>query len=137
MNYPKIGNLVDTQTALELCQHFNLDYLVRRIESDKTPYESWVFDGCSLIHDQFLGFITGLDADDITYKCCLPHDLGYAYGEPDNRMEKKRVDLKFQSDLVTKAGMKDWMASAMYEGVRVGGSEVFGLPFSWAFARKF
>ena len=63
-------------------------------------------------------------------------DLGYAYGEPGNRMERKRVDLKFQSDLITKAKMKEWMAAALYEGVRVGGEEVFGLSFSWAFARK-
>ena len=51
-------------------------------------------------------------------------------------MERKRVDLKFQSDLITKAQMKEWIASAIYEGVRVGGPEVFGLSFSWAFARK-
>jgi len=136
MDYPKIGDQVDTEQGLALCRHFKLDYLVSRIEFDKTLYKTWEFDGCSCIHDQFLGFITGLNANDITYKCCLPHDLGYAYGQPGNRMERKRVDLKFQSDLVTKAGMKDWMASAMYEGVRVGGSEVFGQPFSWAFARK-
>ena len=136
MNYPKIGDRVDMETALDLCRHFNLDYLVRRIHADPSLYSSWIFDGCSCIHDQFLGFLTGLDADDITYKCCLPHDLCYAYGEPGNRMERKRVDLKFQSDLITKARMPDWMASAMYEGVRIGGSEIFGLSFTWAFARK-
>ena len=135
MNFPKIGDRVDTQTALELCRHFNLDYLASRIASDKAAYKPWIFDGCSGIHDEFLGFLTHCDYA-ITYQCCLPHDLGYGYGEPGNRMERKQVDLKFQNDLIAKAGMKGWMAAALYEGVRVGGAEVFGLSFSWAFARK-
>ena len=136
MNFPKIGDRVDTEQALELCRYFKLDYLVLRLEQDPGLYKSWVFDGCSCVHDQFLGLLTGCDSEAITYKCCLPHDLGYAYGQPGNRMERERVDLKFQSDLITKAHMKEWVAAALYEGVRVGGEEVFGLSFSWAFARK-
>jgi hypothetical protein len=136
MKYPDIGDRVDTEQAIELCRHFKLDYLVSRIESEKNIYKTWIFDGCSCIHDEFLAILTQCDSKAITYECCLPHDLGYAYGEPGNRLERKQVDLKFQSDLVTKAGMKEWMASAMYEGVRVGGPEVFGLSFSWAFAQK-
>jgi hypothetical protein len=136
MRLPEINDRVDTQQALELCRYFKLDYLVSRIEADKEAYESWIFDGCSCIHDEFLGLLTGCDHEAVTYKCCLPHDLGYAYGEAYNRMERKRVDIKFQSDLVTKAHMKEWIASAIYEGIRVGGSQVFGLSFSWAFAGK-
>jgi hypothetical protein len=45
------------------------------------------------------------------------------------------VDAKFYSDLVTKAGMKKWMASAFHADVRIGGAESFGLSFSWGFAR--
>ena len=136
MNFPKIGDRVDTEQALALCRYFKLDYLVLRLEQAPSLYKSWVFDGCSCVHDEFLGLLTGCDSEAITYKCCLPHDLGYAYGEPGNRMERERVDLKFQSDLITKAHMKEWLAAALYEGVRVGGEEVFGLSFSWAFARK-
>ncbi|WP_153307535.1 hypothetical protein [Desulfospira joergensenii] len=136
MEFPKIGETVDISQALELCRHFKLDYLVDRIESNRDAYQPWVFDGCSCIQEEFLGLLAGCDPDALKYKCCLPHDLGYAYGEPGNRMERKRVDLKFQSNLVNKAGMKEWMAAAMYEGVRVGGAEIFGRSFSWAFARK-
>jgi hypothetical protein len=136
MNFPKINDRVDTKQALELCGYFKLDYLVSRIETDMQAYASWVFDGCSCIHDEFLGLLTGCDPEALTYKCCLPHDLGYAYGEPGNRMERKRVDLKFQSDLITKAHMKEWIAAAIYEGIRVGGAQVFGLSFSWSFAKK-
>jgi len=66
----------------------------------------------------------------------LPHDLGYAYGEPDNDIERERVDLKFYSDLVTKAGMQKWMASAFRVAVQIGGAEEFGLSFSWGFGQK-
>jgi hypothetical protein len=45
------------------------------------------------------------------------------------------VDERFYSDLVTKAGMKRWIAAAFLAGVRIGGSESFGLSFSWGFAR--
>jgi hypothetical protein len=46
------------------------------------------------------------------------------------------VDAKFFSDLVTKAGMKMWLAHAFLAGVQVGGPEEFGFSFSWGFARK-
>jgi hypothetical protein len=46
------------------------------------------------------------------------------------------VDVKFYSDLVAKAGMKKWWASAFLAAVRIGGAEEFGLSFSWAFAHK-
>jgi len=53
-----------------------------------------------------------------------------------NEAERKRVDDTFHNDLVTQAGMKKWMAHAFFAGVRVGGTEAFGLSFSWGFARK-
>ena len=134
MNLPEIGDMVSTKEALELCRHFGLDYLIERIESAPGRYKDWKFDGCSGLPDQVMGFFTGCDWKDITYKCCLPHDLCYGYGESGNDIERKRVDLKFYSDLVTKAGMKKWCASAFFAGVRIGGAEEFGLSFSWGFA---
>lgn len=136
MDMPQIGEVINTGSALELCRHFDLDYLVKRIESSPDDYTDWTFDGCSMLPDRVMGLFTGCDWKDITYKCCLPHDLCYAYGEPDNDPEKRRVDAKFYSDLVTKAGMKMWLACAFLTAVRVGGKEEFGLSFSWAFAHK-
>jgi len=136
MGMPAIGKIITTQQAIELCKHFKLAYLVRRIEADPNAYENWKFDGCSMLPDQVMGFFTGCDWKDITYKCCLPHDLCYAYGEPDNGPERRRVDIKFYSNLVTKAGMKNWCASAFLTAIRVGGGEEFGLSFSWGFAHK-
>ena len=136
MNLPKIGDTVTAEEALELCRYFNLDYLAERIESDPGRYADWEFDGCSGVKDRLLGPFTGCDSEDITLKCCLPHDLCYGYGEPGNEIERERIDLKFKSDLMTKAGMPEWCAAAFLAAVRVGGAEVFGLSFSWGFARR-
>lgn len=136
MELPEIDEIVTTENALELCKYFKLDYLVTRIKSNPENYKEWFFDGCSGLPDEILGFFTGCDWKEITYKCCLPHDLCYGYGEHENEIERKRVDLKFYSDLVTKAQMKKWYATAFLAAVRVGGAEAFGLSFSWGFAHK-
>ncbi len=136
MTLPEIGDIITTKEALELCRYFGLDYLVKRIESEPERYEGWKFDGCSGLADEVMGFFTGCAWEDISYKCCLPHDLCYGYGERGNNIERKRVDVKFYSDLVTKAGMKEWCASAFLVAVRIGGAEEFGLSFSWGFAHK-
>ncbi len=136
MDLPEIREIITTERALGLCRHFGLDYLVSRIEVDPDQFEDWEFDGCSCLPDQVLGFFTGCKWRDITYKCCLPHDLCYAYGEPGNHAERERVDVKFFSDLVTKAGMKTWLAYSFLAVARIGGPEEFGFSFSWGFARK-
>lgn len=136
MDLPEIGEVITTEKALELCDEFELDYLRQRLLAKPSNYVSWPFDGCSGLPDPIMGLFTGCDWRDITYKCCLPHDLAYAYGELGNEIERERVDLKFYSDLITKAGMKKWKASAFLAAVRVGGVEEFGLSFSWGFASK-
>ena len=136
INLPAIGDIVTTKEALELCRYFGLDYLVERIESNPANYKDWKFDGCSCLPDELMGLFTGCDWKDISYKCCLPHDLCYGYGELGNDAERKQVDLKFYSDLVARAGMKKWCASAFLTAVRIGGAEELGLSFSWGFAHK-
>jgi hypothetical protein len=136
MNLPEIGDIITTKKALELCRHFSLDYLIDRIESNPKKYKDWKFDGCSGLPDEVMGFFTGCDWKDITYKCCLPHDLCYAYGDPGNKIERKQADDNFYNNLITKAGMKKWRAAAFLSAVQIGGTEEFGLSFSWAFAHK-
>ena len=135
-NFPQIGDMVTTELALALCRDFGLDYLVERIACDPDKYKEWKFDGCSGLPDELMGLFTGCDWKDITFKCCLPHDLGYGYGEPGNEAERKQVDTRFYNDLINKAGMDEWRAAAFFAGVRVGGHEIFGLSFSWGFAHK-
>ena len=136
MILPQIGDIITTEQAKALCNYFKLDYLVKRINADPDKYKSWKFDGCSCLPDEMLGLFTGCKWEDITYKCCLPHDLCYGYGEPGNDMERQRVDLKLYSDLVNKAGMKKFLASVFLEAVRIGGAQELGFSFSWGFARK-
>lgn len=136
MELPEIGSTITTREALRLCEHYRLDYLVKRLTNSPDLFKSWEFDGCSCLADKSLDFFTGCKWERITYRCCLPHDLCYAYGEPGNTIERKRVDLKFYSDLVTKAGMQEMLAYAFMAAVRIGGVEEFGLSFSWGFAHK-
>ncbi|MBW1902567.1 MAG: hypothetical protein JRJ20_13170, partial [Deltaproteobacteria bacterium] len=112
MKFPKIGDMITGKEALKLSRYFGLNYLVERIESGPENYKDWKFDGCSGLPDEIMGLFTGCNWEDITYRCCLPHDLCYGYGESGNDMERKRVDVKFYSDLVTKAGMSEWCGSA-------------------------
>jgi hypothetical protein len=136
MKLPEIGDTVTTEQALDLCRHFRFEYLVERIRPHPERYREWEFDGCSGLPDEVMGFFTECKWEDITYKCCLPHDLCYGYGEPGNSEERERVDLEFFDNLVKKAGMKKWCASAFLAAVRIGGVETFGLSFSWAFAHR-
>jgi len=136
MKLPEIGETITTEHALELCEHFELDYLVKRIKANPDSYKEWKFDGISCLPDKFAAKITGVDQKVLTLQCGLPHDLGYGYGEPGNKKERKCVDLKFKSDLKTKAKMGKFWASIFYLAVRIGGMEKLGLSFTWAFALK-
>jgi hypothetical protein len=136
MEFPEIGATVTTEKALELCRHFEIDYLVSRIEANLQDFKSWKFDGCSGLPDRMLGIFTGCNWEDITYKCCLPHDLGYAYGEPENEIEREKVDKKFYDDLIAKARMKKWCATLFYKAVHIFGKKMLICSFSWGFAHK-
>lgn len=136
ISLPKLNDTISTEQARKLCEFFKLNYLVNRIDAHSERFKSWVFDGCSGIPDELLGLFTGCDWEDITFKCCLPHDLAYAYGEPGNEIERERIDIKFYSDLVTKAGMEKWQAKIFLAIVRICGKEKFGSSFTWAFAQK-
>ena len=120
MNQPEINEIITTKKALKLCQNFSLDYLINRIKSNPGKYKDWKFDCCSGLPDEVMGFFTGCDWKDITYKCCLPHDLCYAYGDPGNDIERKQADDNFYNNLITRAGMKKWCAAAFLASVRLG-----------------
>ena len=131
---PGINELVTTEKAIKLCEHFKLYHLVNRIKTHPEHYKDWLFDGCSGLPDEILGLFTGCDWKDITYKCCLPHDLGYAYGTLGDEEERRIVDMKFRGNLLHKAKMPNWCVSIFFSAVRVGGAEKLGMSFSWGFA---
>ena len=128
---PKIGEIVTTQRALELCQHYDLNHLAGRIEDNPDLFKEWEFDGCSMTPDDVLREI--IKVPSLT-EICLRHDLGYAYGDPGDQEERMMVDKKFQNELLS-AGASEFVAKTMFDAVRVGGKEELCLPFSWSFAR--
>ncbi|MBW1613256.1 MAG: hypothetical protein JRJ57_04640 [Deltaproteobacteria bacterium] len=69
MKLPEINDMITTEQALELCKHFNLDYLIKHIESNSDQYKPWKFDGCSGLPDKVIGFFTGCESKDITRNC--------------------------------------------------------------------
>jgi len=135
-NLPEIGDVVTTRHAQALAQHLGLDYIAKRIEAAPEIYKSWTADGMSMVPDRLMGALTGTNWRDLTDKCALPHDLGYAYGTPGDTAERKRVDEKFYNDLINEAGMNKYVAKLFYVGVRLGGAEFMGTSFSWTFGRK-
>lgn len=136
MQLPEIGDIITSDRAIELCRHFNLDYLVERIGQASDAYKDWEFDGVSCLPDELAAMILGVDDKTLTHGCALPHDLAYAYGEPGNNEEKKAADIKLREDLISKAKMNKFWAEIFYRAVRIGGVEELGRSFSWAFARR-
>jgi hypothetical protein len=128
---PKIGEIVTTERALQLCEHYGFNYLADRIEDNPDLFKAWEFDGCSMTPTEVLSEL--IKVPSLT-EICLRHDLGYAYGNPGNEEERLLVDKKFQNEL-RDGGASEFAAIAMFDAVRVGGKEELCLPFSWGFAR--
>ena len=128
---PKIGEVVTTERALELCVHYDLNYLAKRIKDNPDHFKEWEFDGCSMTPTEVLSKAIKVPS---LIEICLRHDLGYAYGDPGNEEERLKVDRQFQSELLN-AGASEYVAKAMFNAVREGGKEKYCLPFSWSFAR--
>ncbi len=40
MKLPEINDMITAEQALDLCKHFKLDYLIKRIESNSDNYKS-------------------------------------------------------------------------------------------------
>ena len=128
---PKIGEIVTTERASELCEHYGLNHLADRIEDNPDLFIDWNFDGCSMTPTEVLSEL--IKVPSLT-EICLRHDLGYAYGDPGNEEERILVDKKFQNELLD-GGASNFAAKAMFDAVRAGGKEKLCLPFSWGFAR--
>lgn len=129
---PQIYSEVTTNKAIDLAEQFNLNDIVKRIRSNPGQYKSWVFDGCSGLVDHLLG-LTGTKWQDITYKCCLPHDIEYAYGIPGDDQARLEADMRFYNRLID-VGVKPKIAKIFYNAVRKYGDEKYKQDFSWGFA---
>jgi len=85
-------------------------------------------DGCSLFPD----------ASPITKanwcSCCVEHDISYWRGGTEK--DRQLADTKLKDCVLSKTGNKT-LSSAMYEGVRVGGSPYFYTWYRWGYAWDF
>ena len=137
MKLPKIGDTITVLQGLELCRHFNLNYLAERIITNPRNYRPWEFDGCSGVDDhRVLKFIFGDKWRKITFDCCLKHDLKYAYGDIDSKAERKAADDSFNICLQISAKLKGWQARIFYRAVRIFGGRLLKAPFSWGFGHR-
>ena len=132
----KIGDTITPDMGFELANHFGMTYIAHRIEASPEKYKDFIFDGASCLPDALIAFLVGIKKECFTYKCALPHDIGYAYGEPGNKKERKVVDLNFKSNLNKKCSMFLGIAAIFYRAVRIGGIGKLSLSFSWGFAVK-
>lgn len=137
MDYPKIGDVIRSKFAIELCTAAGLHYLSDRIKEAKPDhYKPWQFFGYARYPDEVAALFNGCCHTDILFRCVLPHDLCYAYGDVENGVEKHLVDMRFKSNLITIAKMPEWRAHAFYSAASYGGAAVFGPSWEWAFASK-
>lgn len=132
----KIGDKISPALGLNLCEYFKLNYLVYRLEYNLDNYSDFKFDGCSCLPDDLLTKISGDAWKDVTYSCCLPHDLCYAYGMVGNSQERQTADENFYYNLVLEAKMPTPLAELLFRAVRLGGRERFKMSFSWGFANR-
>jgi len=132
MPFPKIGDTIDTEKAIELCEFFRFGKLTEYIENNQGCFKPWIFDGASMIPDDI--FAEVFSVPNFT-KIALKHDLHYAYGEPGNTKSRLLADLMFYSDLIIDNCPPE-LAHTMFLAVRVAGCEEAMLSFSWGFARK-
>ena len=90
-------------------------------ESELKPFSS---DGCSLFPDSSL-----ISGDDWC-SCCFDHDLQYWRGG--TREERDEADRALQRCVEDRTGNAT-LATAMYEGVRLGGSPYFYNWYRWGY----
>lgn len=126
MQLPAKGEEVPLPQIREICQHFGLLELWQKIEQDP-PEKPFKSDGCSLWCDT----LSGTDL----YPACFLHDLKYWAGRPGEDVERLIADAELLIDIARRVG-SHCIAESMFQAVRVGGHEVFGLSFSWGFGRS-
>lgn len=123
---PEMGEVVPLPRIKEICAHYELHALWRKIEADppRRPFKS---DGCTGWVNEWKGISI--------YSAGFLHDLKYWAGYPDEDVERLIADAELMID-VARLLKATAMAETMFHGVRVGGHEHLKANFSWAFGRQ-
>ncbi|HYC70044.1 MAG TPA: HIT domain-containing protein [Opitutaceae bacterium] len=123
---PALGEEVPLPKIREICQHYGLHDLWRKIERDPPP-RPFRSDGCTGWFDEWKGVSL--------YPAGFLHDLKYWAGYPGEDVERLVADAELMRDVARLLGSTE-MAETMFRGVRLGGTDRFKLSFSWAFGRQ-
>ena len=125
MELPKINEEVSLGQIKEICEHYGLKTLWKKIKNDP-PALVFSSDGCTMWPDKSGG-------KDI-YPACFLHDLKYWAGYPNEDVERLVADAELMLD-VARIRQSTKMAELMFQGVRIGGTGRLQLGFSWGFGR--
>ena len=125
MKLPAINEEVPLEKIKEICIHYQLHDLWKKIEKDP-PALAFSSDGCTLWPD----ISNGKDI----YPACFLHDLKYWAGYPNESVERLIADAELMID-VARIRESTKMAEIMFHGVRAGGTSKLSLSFSWGFGR--
>lgn len=126
--FPKIGEIITPERGIQLCRYFGLDHIVARMSVCLWAFEPFEFDGCTGLPDELFDRIglLWLDWENITVRCCLPHDLEYNYGIPGDEVGRYFADLNIRENLVLKASTPCWVANTFFAVVRKHGKKHYG-----------
>ncbi len=124
MELPEKGQPVTLEDIIALCEAYGKDDILDVLRSDP-PQDVFVSDGCSLWPDSWFG------AD--LFPACFWHDVRYWCGLPGDDLARLKADAELMLSVAEVAGVD--LAVAMFNGVRVGGSEHLPTPFKWGFGR--
>lgn len=133
MRYPKTGETTTVARGIELCEHFGLFDISEKLRKNPDRYRSFEFDGCSRIPDGLVARLSSMSEYALTYKCCLPHDLKYAYGDPGDRKAFDVANHELKLDIVSNGGAY-MIANMFYDFTDLFGWEDGDHSFSWGFA---
>lgn len=132
MEVPKIGSKITKWLARRWCVYLGYDDIIDDITSNPDDFESWVFDGASMINDAV--FAERHNIPNLT-SIAFRHDLKYAYGKPKDNVAKLRADLEFALDVLNDGASVETTLKMLW-AVVVFGDGIVKTKFSWGFARK-
>jgi hypothetical protein len=125
MELPAINEEVSLDRIKEICAHYHLEDLWKKIETDP-PARVFKSDGCT-------GWVDSWKGVDI-YSACFLHDLKYWAGHPGEDVDRLVADAEMMIDVARLQNSTN-LAEVMFHGVRVGGNEKLKSSFSWGFGR--
>jgi len=122
---PAINEEVPLGKIREICEHFDLPDLWKKIKKDP-PAMAFSSDGCTM----WPNVTNGKNI----YQACFLHDLKYWAGYPGEDVERLVADAELMID-VARLRKSTKIAETMFHGVRVGGTDMLKMDFSWGFGR--